>query len=254
MKRVPKYKQFSKNEIQRFADKSESFNQLTRLLGYKTNTGVLTKRLKAYFLEIGIDYSSLISLKLPKKAFSQKEVETKMNSGERIGNGSLKSWISKFSINIHSGSPEKCGICGLPNFWNDKALNLQLDHIDGDRSNSRPQNLRYICPNCHSQTSSFCGRAVDWGKNYFCLDCGGKVGGRSSFCRSCSGKRGCKQKKFEVTKEDLYNLVVVKRLPFIHIGKHFGVSDNAIRKRCKKLGIPFKFKDIKHAAQDLNSD
>lgn len=44
-------------------------------------------------------------------------------------------------------------------------------------------------------------------------------------------------KKFEVFKEELENLIFVQRMPFTQIGKKFGVSDNAIRKRAKRLGI-----------------
>lgn len=39
---------------------------------------------------------------------------------------------------------------------------------------------------------------------------------------------------------DLYNLVHVQKLPFTKIGKLYGVSDNAIRKRCRKMGISTK--------------
>jgi hypothetical protein len=42
--------------------------------------------------------------------------------------------------------------------------------------------------------------------------------------------------RFDVSKEELQKLVL--EMPFSAIGKKFGVSDNAIRKRCKKLGIP----------------
>lgn len=36
--------------------------------------------------------------------------------------------------------------------WMGKPLKLQIDHIDGDRTNNRIENYRYLCPNCHSQT------------------------------------------------------------------------------------------------------
>lgn len=46
----------------------------------------------------------------------------------------------------------KCEVCGLTK-WNEKAITLQVDHINGDPSNNHPTNLRLICPNCHSQTA-----------------------------------------------------------------------------------------------------
>lgn len=49
----------------------------------------------------------------------------------------------------------KCAICGLDPLWNQKQLTLQLDHIDGKRNNHTLTNLRFLCPNCHSQTSTW---------------------------------------------------------------------------------------------------
>lgn len=44
--------------------------------------------------------------------------------------------------------------------WRGQPIPLQLDHIDGDPSNDSRENLRIICPNCHAQTSTYCGRNV----------------------------------------------------------------------------------------------
>lgn len=52
---------------------------------------------------------------------------------------------------------EKCSVCGI-NEWNEKPISLQLDHIDGDSHNHTLKNLRLICPNCHSQTETYCGK------------------------------------------------------------------------------------------------
>lgn len=46
----------------------------------------------------------------------------------------------------------------MANVWNGKPLMLQLDHIDGNHQNHVISNLRFICPNCHSQTETFSGK------------------------------------------------------------------------------------------------
>jgi len=50
---------------------------------------------------------------------------------------------------------DECAICKLPPTWNGKKLVLQMDHIDGDRTNNAQSNLRLLCPNCHTQTDTF---------------------------------------------------------------------------------------------------
>lgn len=49
----------------------------------------------------------------------------------------------------------KCKKCGLGEQWNGKSLTLQIDHIDGNSDNNYPENLRTICPNCHTQTKTY---------------------------------------------------------------------------------------------------
>ena len=52
----------------------------------------------------------------------------------------------------------KCAICGNEGTWNGSPLTLQLDHINGINNDHRIENLRFLCPNCHSQTETFSGR------------------------------------------------------------------------------------------------
>lgn len=50
--------------------------------------------------------------------------------------------------------PYKCAICGTKE-WNGKTLSLELDHINGINNDNRLENLRFLCPNCHSQTTTY---------------------------------------------------------------------------------------------------
>lgn len=56
----------------------------------------------------------------------------------------------------------ECEICGNTGVHHGSPLVLQLDHRSGVGNDNRPENLRWLCPNCHSQTPTFAGRSRGW--------------------------------------------------------------------------------------------
>jgi hypothetical protein len=56
-----------------------------------------------------------------------------------------------FQEGLKKNQCEKC----LIETWNDNKIECELDHIDGNKNNNRLNNLRILCPNCHSQTDTF---------------------------------------------------------------------------------------------------
>ncbi|MFF9848174.1 HNH endonuclease signature motif containing protein [Streptomyces litmocidini] len=56
------------------------------------------------------------------------------------------------------GVPHVCQACGISDIWRGKRLVLEIDHANGDRLDNRVENLRYLCPSCHSQTGTFSNR------------------------------------------------------------------------------------------------
>jgi Zn finger protein HypA/HybF involved in hydrogenase expression len=54
--------------------------------------------------------------------------------------------------------------CGIIDRWRNKIIILDLDHIDGNNRNNQLSNLRFLCPNCHSQTETYKGRNINSGK------------------------------------------------------------------------------------------
>ncbi len=64
---------------------------------------------------------------------------------------SYKLKLRLLSENLKFNQCEECGI----DDWNGKSLQMELHHIDGNRTNHLLDNLKMLCPNCHSQTDTF---------------------------------------------------------------------------------------------------
>jgi hypothetical protein len=140
---------------------------------------------------------------------------------------------------------EKCSKCNLGTEWNGQKITLHLDHINGNSNDNRISNLRILCPNCHSQTSTYAGRRKK--KIFECSICNSSKGKKAIICLKCHNKNNSmdsiNQRKVErPSKEELSKLIQTKT--FSQIGKDNGVSDNAIRKWCKYYDLPYRKKDI----------
>ena len=58
--------------------------------------------------------------------------------------------------------PYQCEICHITN-WQNSEITLEMDHIDGNNRNNDISNVRFLCPNCHSQTKNWRGRNINSG-------------------------------------------------------------------------------------------
>ena len=60
---------------------------------------------------------------------------------------------------VESGRPYRCELCQNAGDWRGAPLRLEVDHVDGDYHNNCSDNLRFLCPNCHSQTDNYAGKS-----------------------------------------------------------------------------------------------
>jgi hypothetical protein len=156
-------------------------------------------------------------------------------------NRSLKKRLLEEQLIIH-----ECSSCGIGPKWNEKELVLQLDHKNGINNDNRLINLRLLCPNCHSQTETFCGRHKSVHKR--CSKCNNHISKRSTLCRQCHKQHNIDNREMfhkvnRPTRDALSILISSKT--FVEIGREFNVSDNAVRKWCKDYGLPHLKRTIK---------
>ncbi len=165
----------------------------------------------------------------------------------------LKSQFKKRLIKEHY-LENKCTECFLTETWNGKPIVLQIDHINGDHFDHRIENLRLLCPNCHSQTETFCSR--NKGNKYFkfrksefleqekiehiCLNCSIPLQkGKSKYCKQCYNYNRKQLQQYEdptkiawLSNEELKSKL--ETMSYTALGRELGVSDNAIRKHLNK--------------------
>ena len=122
-----------------------------RKLGYSGNRGNSIKGLKKYLDDLGIDYSRFLQKNIVRFSHPKNELKNILVKDCTYTNmARLKKRVLREGLLGYV-----CSMCGIKE-WNGKPLVLQLDHINGDNRDNRIENLRLLCPNCHSQTETFC--------------------------------------------------------------------------------------------------
>jgi len=97
----------------------------------------------------------------------QREYEYKKRVKEWLHEGiSWKTGIPKWAKrHLADVNGKQCSVCHIDE-WQGKEIVLEVDHIDGLHYNNNVENLRLICPNCHSQTDTYKNRNMGNGRSY----------------------------------------------------------------------------------------
>lgn len=145
---------YTQDLLEAAVSKSQTMAEVLLNLGVTNYSGSLHNHLKAKIAQLGIDTSHMKGRGWAKGRVSSRkksaaEILQPTATGKRGYTYQLRRAL------LESGVPHTCNLCGLAAEWQGRPLVLQLDHRDGDWSNHTAENLRFLCPNCHTQTPTY---------------------------------------------------------------------------------------------------
>lgn len=237
---VHRSKKFTQEQFIEAVKKNFSLRSTLKSLGL-VPAGGNYKIAVNYIKELNLDISHWVRTGPAKPNFQAKDFSEILIENSVFNNNHLKHRLLKNNLLEY-----KCYNCGVDE-WLGNHLSLHLDHINGINNDNRLENLRLLCPNCHSQTTTYAGKNMGKYITYqnslkickfknklikksenFCVDCGTKISLGCQRCKACATMQ--QKKKIEwMPYEELKK--ILETTSYVALAKKLGVSDNAIRKR-----------------------
>ena len=151
--RKSKVYDFSEEEFNSIIQNSYSFIECCKKIGLSQNGANGRKQIKKRCQELNIS-TEHFKLFGRNTSVNKRELDDILvENSTYTNNSALKARLIKEGLLEY-----KCAICSQKPVWNNKSLVLQIDHINGDHLDNRLENIRFLCPNCHSQTDTFSGK------------------------------------------------------------------------------------------------
>lgn len=143
-------RKYTKEILQEAVDKSFSVMEVLDCLGL-ARAGGSHSHISSMIRKHGIDTSHFLGKRYNtgKPPVNKRKPEDVLVL-KPVGSTKEKTLALRKAL-IASGVDHQCSECGLKNIWNSKPITLEIDHIDGNWLDNRIENLRFLCPNCHSQ-------------------------------------------------------------------------------------------------------
>lgn len=159
---MAKLNKISLEELKKVAEESYSASEMLRKLGLSSRSSSMITNLRKLVISknIGISHWTNQSWSKGKTALDDERVRRRpiekiFCENSNAAPSYVRTLILKKNLLERKCSKEKCNNLGE---WLGEPLVLQLDHINGVRADHRLENLRWLCPNCHSQTDTYGGK------------------------------------------------------------------------------------------------
>ena len=153
-------------ELQEIAYKSSCLGDYAKNLGYSikgTSGNSAPSSVKAMIELKQINVMHFKGYKDKSTQFNYKHVNENYNVSSLFTENSFaeRKLIRRYLL-VYNLIPYKCAFCGNEGEWQGKQISLELDHINGKHDDNRLENLRWLCPNCHATTPTYCGKNITY--------------------------------------------------------------------------------------------
>lgn len=146
-----KWRNFARQEIERYVKESYSWATLASKLGYNVKSGSYLTTMQSMVAELRLDVSHFTGQAWNKNNFDYSRFRK---------DNAIKSSQAVNALVFIRG--HRCENCGLTE-WMEQSIALEVHHIDGDSLNNELDNLKLLCPNCHALTENYRGKNINKG-------------------------------------------------------------------------------------------
>jgi hypothetical protein len=144
---------YTKKMLEEAIAVSKSFAAVARYFKVSPHGGI-RGHLKTRADKYGIDYRHFADPKKFSHPITTKKTAVDILVLKPVGSNRTHAVFLRRAL-LEVGVKVECSLCDLGPVWNNKPLQLEVDHLDGNYLNNCKENIRFICPNCHTQTGNY---------------------------------------------------------------------------------------------------